>query len=308
MGDLTKMVVIPVDGSENAQRSMDYLELIYGNKHNLEVTLKHVLPSMPAILTDDRSMKRETALKLKALENKSIRVAEKILAKSKNALIQKGFDEDRIQTVFQKKNKGVAQDICTWVEGRRADAVVITTRGRSRLETFFMGEVSGKLLEYCRVCPVWIIEGEIASNRVLIAIDSSENALRAVDHAGFMLSGTECQVTLLHTMRHLRRFVPLAPELEELWKTKAGAEIEPYMKKAKEMLMGAGLGETQISSKVIEGSRSAASDILEEARSEGYGTIVVGRRGLSAVKEFFMGSVTSKILQNSAGLAVWIVL
>ena len=80
------------------------------------------------------------------------------------------------------------------------------------------------------------------------------------------------------------------------------------MKKAKEMLMGAGLGETQISSKVIEGSRSAASDILEEARSEGYGTIVVGRRGLSAVKEFFMGSVTSKILQNSAGLAVWIVL
>ena len=312
MTELTKMIVVTLDGSENAQRSLDYLELIYGSKHNLEVTLKHVLPSLPPILADDRSMKRETAIKLKALENKSIRVAEKILSNAKSVLIQKGFDEDRVHTVFRKKDMGIAQDICAWVESKRADAVLITTRGRSRLETFFMGEVSGKLLEYCRVCPVWILEGAVTSNKILIAIDSSENALRAVDHAGFMISGTDCEVTLFHTMRNLNRFVPLevleeAPELEQLWKSKAGQEIEPYMKKAKEMLLEAGLKETQISTKVVDGSRNAASDLLEEARSNGYGTIVLGRRGLSGVKEFFMGSVTSKVLQNSAGLAVWVV-
>ncbi len=312
MTELTKMIVVALDGSENAQRSLDYLELIYGSKHNLEVTLKHVLPSLPPILADDRSMKRETAIKLKSLENKSIRVAEKILSNGKSVLIQKGFDEDRVHTVFRKKDKGIAQDICAWVESKRADAVLITTRGRSRLEAFFMGEVSGKLLEYCRVCPVWILEGAVTSNKILIAIDSSENALRAADHAGFMISGTDCEVTLFHTMRNLNRFVPLevleeAPELEQLWKSKAGQEIEPYMKKAKEMLLEAGLDETQIFTKVVDGSRNAASDLLEEARSNGYGTIVLGRRGLSGVKEFLMGSVTSKVLQNSAGLAVWVV-
>ncbi len=312
MTELTKMIVVALDGSENAQRSLDYLELIYGSKHNLEVTLKHVLPSLPPILTDDRSMKREIAIKLKSLENKSIRVAEKILSNAKSVLIQKGFDEDRVHTVFRKKDMGIAQDICAWVESKRADAVLITTRGRSRLETFFMGEVSGKLLEYCRVCPVWILEGTVTSNKILIAIDSSENALRAADHAGFMISGTDCAVTLFHTMRNLNRFVPLevleeAPELEQLWKSKAGQEIEPYMKKAKEMLLEAGLNETQISTKIVDGSRNAASDLLEEARSNGYGTIVLGRRGLSGFKEFFMGSVTSKVLQNSAGLAVWVV-
>jgi nucleotide-binding universal stress UspA family protein len=313
MAELTKMVVVPVDGSENAERSLDYLDLVYGNKHNLEVTLKHILPSLPPILADDPSMKRETAMKLKTLENKSVRLAEKILAKAKSVLIEKGFDEDRVQTVFRKKDTGIARDICSWVESKRADAVLITTRGRSRLEAFFMGEISAKLLEYCRVCPVWIVEGQVTSNRVLIAIDNSENAIRAVDHAGFMLSGTDSHVTLFHTMRHLRRFVPLevleeAPELEELWKSKAGQEIEPYMKKAKEILLKAGLSENQISTRVAEGSRSAASDILEEARLKGYGTIVLGRRGLSGVKEFFMGSVTSKVLQDAAGLAVWIVL
>lgn len=313
MADLSKMVVLPVDGSENALRSLDYLHLIYGDKHRLEVTLKYVLPSLPPVLTDNRSMDRDTATKLKIIENKSIRMAEKILTQAKHYLIDKGFDAERVQTIYKKKESGVAQDICKWVESKRADAVLISSRGRSRLEAFFMGEISSKLLEYCRVCPVWIVQGQVKSNRVLIAIDSSENALRAVDHAGFMLSGTDCPVTIFHTMRHLRRFVPQevldeAPELEELWKTKAGQEIEPFMTKAEEMLVKAGVSESQINKKIVDGSRSAASDILEEARNNDYGTIVMGRRGISGVQEFFMGSVSSKVLQNSTAMAVWIVL
>jgi nucleotide-binding universal stress UspA family protein len=58
----------------------------------------------------------------------------------------------------------------------------------------------------------------------------------------------------------------------------------------------------------VDGSRSAASDILDEAQNNGYGTIVMGRRGLSGVKEFFMGSVSSKVLQNCTGMAAWVVL
>jgi nucleotide-binding universal stress UspA family protein len=313
MTELSKMIVVPVDGSENAHRSLEYIDLMYSKDHNLEVTLKYVLPSLPPILADDGSMKRETAMKLKTLENKNIRMADQILSKAKNLLIKKGFKEDLVQTVSRKKDRGIAQDICNWVESKRADAVLMTTRGRSRLEAFFMGEVSSKLLEYCRVCPVWIVEGKVTSNRVLVAVDSSDNALRAVDHAGFMLAGTDSPVTLFHTMRHLRRFVPQevldeAPELEELWKTKAGQEIEPFMRKAKAMLLQAGLNESQITKKVVDGSRSAASDILDEARKNGYGTIVMGRRGLSGVREFFMGSVSSKVLQSSTGMATWIVL
>ena len=58
MSELTKMIVLPVDGSKNAQRSLEYIDLMYGKDHNLEVTLKHVLPSLPPILADDRSLKR----------------------------------------------------------------------------------------------------------------------------------------------------------------------------------------------------------------------------------------------------------
>jgi len=313
MNELSKMIVVPVDGSENSLKSLDYLQLIYGERHNLEVNLKYVLPTLPPILTDHKTLDRESATKLKTLENKNIRLAEKILSQAKDFLLQKGFEEERVHTVYRKKQSGIAQDICTWAESKRADAVLMSTRGRSRLEAFFMGEISSKLTEYCRVCPVWIVEGKVKSTKVLIAVDSSDNSLRAVDHAAFMLSGTDSQVTLFHTMRHLRRFVPqevlqAAPELEQLWKSKAGQEIEPFMKKSKEMLLKAGLNESQIDTKIVEGSRSAANDILEEARSNGYGTIVLGRRGRSGVKEFFMGSVSAKVLQNISAMALWIVL
>jgi nucleotide-binding universal stress UspA family protein len=57
----------------------------------------------------------------------------------------------------------------------------------------------------------------------------------------------------------------------------------------------------------VDGSRSVAADILEEARSNSFGTIVLGRKGHSGVKEYFMGSTTSKVLQDSGGMAVWVV-
>ena len=48
-------------------------------------------------------------------------------------------------------------------------------------------------------------------------------------------------------------------------------------------------------------------DILQEAKEGGYGTIVMGRRGLSKVHEFLLGRVTTKVLQRAEKFAVWIV-
>jgi nucleotide-binding universal stress UspA family protein len=308
--DLVKMIVVGVDGSEDALKALDFLGLIYGSKSGLEIVLLHVLPTLPQILITD--VNRQTKLRLLDVEKKSVQVAERILSEAKDILRKKGFEEEQIRSLHRKKQIGIALDICNLAADKRADSVLISAKGRSKLEAFFSGGVANRMLEYCRVCPVWIVEGSVKSKKVLIAMDRSENALRAVGHAGYMLSGTDCQVTLFHSKRHLRRFVPqeiiaAAPELEELWANKAGEQIAPYMKKAKEMLLEAGIPEAQIKTKVVDGTRDAASDILREAKSNNYGTVVLGRQGHSGVKEFFMGSVTRKVLQDCAGMAVWLV-
>ena len=312
MEELKKSIVIPIDGSKNSLRSLDYLNLMFGPEHKMHVHLLYVMPSLPPLLTDNKTMDRKIRSALASVKRKNKEIAERVLAEARKILIDKGFDEKNIKPHYQQCESTIARDIHFWAKNKRADAILMSKRGRTDFKPFIVGEISTRLVEYCRDCPLWIVGGGIRSKKALIAVDSSENALRAVDHAGFMLSGTDCKATIFYTMRHLRRFVPLealeeAADLEEFWKNKAGQEIAPYMKKAKKMLLDAGLSEDQISTKVIDGSRSAADDILKEARENSFGTIVLGRRGLSKIKEIFMGSVTSKVLINSSSLTVWIV-
>jgi nucleotide-binding universal stress UspA family protein len=136
--------------------------------------------------------------------------------------------------------------------------------------------------------------------------------MRAVDHAGFMLSGTDVKMTLFHSKRDLRRFIPGAvvedfPEFQKHWLRKAGKEIAPYMQKARDMLLEAGLRDEMINTKVIDGSRSAAVDILKEAKNIDAGTIFLGLRGHSNVKEYSMGGVARKVLNQAEDMAVCIV-
>ena len=308
--DLSKIIVVAVDGSEDALAALNYLGLIYRPKIKLEVQLLYILPSLPPILVADKD--RQSKLRLLDIESRNVQMAERIVTEARDILLDKGFHKDQIKGVHRKKQIGIARDICSFAGDRGAHALLITKRGRSRLDAFLSGEISSKILDYCLTCPVWVVEGAVQSEKVLMTMDSSENSLRAVEHAGFMLAGTDIHVTLFHSKRHLRGFLPqevleVAPELEGLWKDKAGEVIAPYIKKGKDLLIQTGLREEQISTKVVDGSRSAAADILREARINGFGTIVLGRKGRSSVKEYFMGTTTSKVLEDSSGLAVWIV-
>ncbi len=310
MNRQSKMIIVAVDGSEDALEALAYLDLIYRPKHKLEVQILYILPSLPPILVADQG--RQTKMRVLDIQRKNLEMAERIVSEAKDILLEKGFQEEHIQGVYRKKQIGTARDICNFAGDKGADALIVTRRGRSRLDAFLSGEISSKILDYCLTCPVWVVEGGVQSKKVLIAMDSSENGIRAAGHAGFMLDGTDCKITLFHSIRHLRRFVPqevieAAPELEELWRNKAGEQIGPYIEKGKDVLIQAGLREEQISTKVVDGSRSAAADILKEARSNNFGTIVLGRKGHSSVREYLMGSTTSKVLGDSGGLAVWVV-
>jgi len=308
-----KMIVVPVDGSENALKSLDYINRIFGSKHNLKLSLIYLLPKLPPILFEETRKNRETANQLREIEKRNSQMAGRILTDAKDRLLNVGFTRRTVEAVFRKIEVGAARDICSWAEqNKKADAIIISSRGRSRLEDFFTGEIANKVLEYAKVCPVWMVKGRVKSKDVLLAVDNSENAMRAVDHAGFMLAGTDVNVTVFHSKRDLRRFVPKEvlqefPGVQKFWQKKAGDVVAPYMKKAREMLIQAGLAESQISVRLVDGSRSAARDILDEAEENAMGTIVLGKKGHSDVEDYSMGSTTKKVLDRASDMAVCIV-
>jgi len=310
--DTEKMIVVPIDGSENVLKTLNYINLVFGPQHPLKITLFYVLPRLPPGLIEEGRKDSDTFKQLKNLEKKNAAMADRLLAAGRKKLIDMGFTAKTVEAVFRNIEVGVARDIVNWSEKYRADAVILSTRGRSKLVTYFLGEIANRVLEYSRICPVWMVKGSIKNRHALIAIDNSKNALRAVEHAGFMLSGTNAMVTIFHAKRELSRFIPEAlaeefPEFQKHWLRKAGQEIAPFMQKAKDMLLAAGLRDEQITTKVTDASRSAAVHILEEAQRAAAGSIFLGLHGYSGVKAYTMGGVTRKVLNHAADTAVCIV-
>ena len=47
--DTEKMVVVPIDGSENVLKTLNYINLFFGPQHPLKITLFYVLPRLPPV-------------------------------------------------------------------------------------------------------------------------------------------------------------------------------------------------------------------------------------------------------------------
>ncbi|QTA82473.1 Uncharacterized protein dnl_48480 [Desulfonema limicola] len=127
---------------------------------------------------------------------------------------------------------------------------------------------------------------------------------------GFILGGTDKKIILFHSKYELSKFIPKnilgsLPSVKALWSKKL--KIEPYIEKARTILLNAEIPEKNISIKVIEGTDKPDKDILKEAAASSCGTIIVGHQGFSSDQTFVMGGNTRKILEGASDMAVWIV-
>ncbi len=309
--DITKFVIVPVDGSTNALKPIDYIKSMYHTNHNLKIALLHVLPALPPIMVAESKRNRQTAKQLKLMQEKLNVLGNDILEKAQKYLLRMGFQADRIEKIIEHKGVGIARDIAAYVEKRNADTLVIPSSGKGWLEGFFMGEVTNKLVEINQICPVWVVKGDVKHINVVIAVDGSQNSMRSVDHAGFMLTGTSSKITLVHVATSIQRFFPKEAiegfeDFEDTWSKESGKAIEPSMNKAIDMLVQSGIDAAQIDVKYVDGGRRLAKTLLQEAKKLHAGTIVMGRRGINDVKDYSLGSITRKVLSQAEDMAIWI--
>ena len=96
-------------------------------------------------------------------------------------------------------------------------------------------------------------------------------------------------------------------EIEEDLTQRLRDENQKMFDSHRACLERAGVASERIGTRCRVASISRAGEILAEAREGGYGTIIMGRRGISKVRELVMGRVTSKVLSGAEDLALWIV-
>ena len=151
--------------------------------------------------------------------------------------------------------------------------------------------------------------GKINDRHVLIAIDASEMAEKAVLYVGDFLGGVPgFRVTLLNIIPEPSEdfFITEADRTE--WITNRRSEAEALLKKYREILIHSGFKKNKVQTRVeVREARSVAECIIDEQKTLGCCTVVMGRRGISKKEEFMFGSTSSKVLHTGKNCAVWVI-
>lgn len=155
------------------------------------------------------------------------------------------------------------------------------------------------------------------TQRILVALDDSENAMRAVEFIAKTFS-KEQKITLFSVIPDTVAMICNinGPTLSPYFKSKQAGFcdledkkrelLEQALEKGRKVLLKGGFKDENITIKAHSRKKGIARDIIKEA-SSGYDTLVLGRRGLSAIQEFILGSISQKVLHMARDMSIVVV-
>jgi nucleotide-binding universal stress UspA family protein len=158
--------------------------------------------------------------------------------------------------------------------------------------------------------------------KILLAVDASENAMRAVEYVGAMAGGGqgfEIELLCIERLPH-RDLYPDEPSWKESCEETRQA-LKEFLTRARARLIEMGVPETAVSeayktsctspfsaeAPMCSKGTGIAQEIMDALKEGGFGTVVVGRRGVSKAEEFLFGSVSNRIIHSAKDCTVWVV-
>jgi len=144
---------------------------------------------------------------------------------------------------------------------------------------------------------------------LLIAVDGSENAKRAVLYVAEFLRGLPgyC-ITLLSIISEPPPDYFSCKEERQAWEEEQGVKAEKMVAEYRGILIRSGFAENAINAvAALQDRPSVAECILSRLTELKCSTVVVGRRGISRKEEFLFGSTSSKILREAKDCSIWVI-
>jgi nucleotide-binding universal stress UspA family protein len=153
------------------------------------------------------------------------------------------------------------------------------------------------------------IDNAIGDRHVLIAVDDSKNAERAVLYAADFLGGVPGFRATMITV------IPKPPEdyfsndeERQAWLTDHTSEAEKMLDRYREVLIQSGFSDNKVDMIVdVRDCPSIADCIIDMQQRLECCTVIVGRRGISKKEEFLFGSTSSKVVHSGKNCAVWVI-
>ncbi len=271
-----KKILLPVDGSHSCLHAQELAVAITKNFES-EVTVIHVVSHDVLYAALELRYQMPSSIRTE-ITNWLLQTGKKIVSDSEALFKEEGIDVDARLVEYEDP----AETVLRVAKDEKHDLILIGNRGETEGEVFSLGSIAEKVSRHAE-CPVLLVKQKTKLLKILVAVDGSESSEKAIEYAVQLAKKHKAKVTFLNVGESkLFGFKPeVVREIGEHVLSDAVAKVK-------------GLKfETQLE------FGNAAESIIEVAEKGNYDLIVVGSRGLSSVKRFFLGSVSDDVSHHA---------
>jgi nucleotide-binding universal stress UspA family protein len=314
---MSRRFLFGVDDSENTLQALkNFAELFL--ESDVILHLFHAVPESSLLYPGELSTLSGEASEWEKVQE---RQAQHVLDKAVGMLVGMGYKRSRIESEHKLQSVDTAQNILDACESNQFAAIVLARKGRSAVKRFLLGSTTTKICQHSEVQPVWVIgTPQLKPPNILAALDDSDYAERIFGHlAQYLAPFPGARITLFHVM-------PAKPpefwddghildkaertEREGLvaaWRSEYEKQMAGIFGRAKEVFTSSGMNEKQVNSLMPTRMRGISRDIIAEASRGDYNILAFGRRGVSAISDFNLGSRAAKMLQGASDCSLIVV-
>lgn len=212
-----------------------------------------------------------------------------------------------ILTLKEVKRRGVSASevILSYADEIDADLIVMGTHGRTGAARIFMGSVAEAVTRHAS-CPVLTVRADARSIKeesvktILVPVDFSETSKLAILYAKQLGHLYHAGLELLHVTEEIPYPYFYLPTESDLVLEQMNRSREALAKLAADTLSG----DIHYITSVRSGR--VATEILNHAREQDSGLLVIGSHGLSGLERLLLGSTAEQVLRE-AGCPVFVV-
>jgi len=275
-----KSILCPIDFSEFSVKAYDYAQSLAWH-YKAELLVQHVLYSYPAFYIDE-----SYKVICRKLRTDALRKLTEFAKRQTRTKVQP-------QCVVQEGN--ASDNILSFAETKGVNLIVMGTHGLRGVDRLMLGSVTERVLRKAR-CPVLVVRktahdfvspGENADpinlKRIVLCMDFSDHAHRALNYALSIAREYHAELTLLHVLEHL----PGSTDLQS-----ATAKVT---KQLKELVSPRARKPSLVKFLVRIGK--PYQEIIEVASETQTDLAIMGVRGRSSLDSALFGSTTYRVIQ-----------
>jgi nucleotide-binding universal stress UspA family protein len=259
-------ILVPADGSASSLMAQE-TTITVAKKTGAKVTIMHVMPELRIVYRLPHNVEEEM---VEAAEQK----AEEITNEAQALFFQEKITTDKQIIRRTDPADAILELSCDY------DLTVMGAHGENEKDPYALGSVTKKVIAHTE-CPTLIVKKVSNLYNLLVCVDGSKSAIKALDYGVKLAEKMNADITLLNVQEN--RLFDTSPKFaqdlgDKILSNALDAIENRKLKVDKKMAFG------------------VPSNVIVEVAEKGkHDLIVLGSRGQGKVKRFLLGSVCDDV-------------